>query len=124
PEDFVSPLCRDVHYVVCKECMENDGREVFCPLCKKKESDNKAFQKELPDSILSRMPHQTLPSLELRPDMEVETAVRLTRETKVVLDNVAVSDSLFFRLIDMTSVTIRNKISLFGNRNSLGRCIE
>ncbi|OIR55871.1 MAG: uncharacterized protein A8A55_3383, partial [Amphiamblys sp. WSBS2006] len=30
----------------------------------------------------------------------------------------------FFRLIDMTSVTIRNKISLFGNRNSLGRCIE
>ncbi|OIR56434.1 MAG: uncharacterized protein A8A55_2819 [Amphiamblys sp. WSBS2006] len=136
PEDFVSPLCRDVHYVICKECMENDGREVFCPFCKEKESDNKAFREELIEKMkeelmkfiekmsFSLMPHQTLSSIELRPEMEVETAVRLTRETKVVLDNVAVSYALFFRLIDMTSVTIRNKISLFGNRNSLGRCIE
>ncbi|OIR56708.1 MAG: uncharacterized protein A8A55_2543, partial [Amphiamblys sp. WSBS2006] len=44
-------------------------------------------------------------------------------ESKVVLSNVAVSDSLFFKLMGRTSVTIRNKISLFGHNRYLSWCI-
>ncbi|OIR56457.1 MAG: uncharacterized protein A8A55_2794 [Amphiamblys sp. WSBS2006] len=56
--------------------------------------------------------------------MEVETATRLTRETKVILSNIAISDVLFFRLLSRTAVEIKNRISLVCHDNSLGRCIE
>ncbi|OIR55905.1 MAG: uncharacterized protein A8A55_3349, partial [Amphiamblys sp. WSBS2006] len=113
PEDFVSPLCRQMHFVLCKACIEylkkrTDKREVACPYCKEKKSD-KAYQEEIRAVLFSTMSQQTLSSLELRPDIEVETVMRLTLESKVVLSNVAVSDSLFFKLMGRTSVTIRNK---------------
>ncbi|OIR55587.1 MAG: uncharacterized protein A8A55_3667, partial [Amphiamblys sp. WSBS2006] len=51
PEDFVSPLCREMHFVLCRGCMEylkerKDKREVVCPYCREKKSD-KAYQKEI-----------------------------------------------------------------------------
>ncbi|OIR55668.1 MAG: uncharacterized protein A8A55_3586, partial [Amphiamblys sp. WSBS2006] len=61
--------------------------------------------------------------LEITPETKVETVARLTRETKVVLSNVAVIDALFFKLMARTSVTIRNKISVVGHDNSLDRYI-
>ncbi|OIR57753.1 MAG: uncharacterized protein A8A55_1473 [Amphiamblys sp. WSBS2006] len=127
PEDFVSPLCRQMHFVLCRECIDylkkrTDRREVVCPYCKERESD-KAYQEEILDAVLSLMPHQTLKRLELRPNIEVKTATKLTRETKVVLSNVAVSDSLFFRLMARTTVKIKKRISLFGRDSSLGWCI-
>ncbi|OIR56269.1 MAG: uncharacterized protein A8A55_2985, partial [Amphiamblys sp. WSBS2006] len=125
PEDIVSPLCRDVHYVICKECMERLQEKetaVECLFCKKKKSDNKAFQEEILGGFLSLMPHQTLHSLELRPDMEVENAMRLPRETKVILNSVSLSGALFFKLMTSTAVEIKNKITIFGQDNSLDRC--
>ncbi|OIR56821.1 MAG: uncharacterized protein A8A55_2428 [Amphiamblys sp. WSBS2006] len=60
----------------------------------------------------------------MKPDMEVETVTRLTRETKVVLSNIAISDILFFKLLSRTAVEIRSKISLVGHDDSLGCCLE
>ncbi|OIR57013.1 MAG: uncharacterized protein A8A55_2233 [Amphiamblys sp. WSBS2006] len=127
-EDFVSPLCRQMHFVLCKECVEylkgrTDKREIFCPYCKEKRGD-KAYQEEILGILFSFMPHQTLQYLELRPDTEVKAATRLTRETKVVLSNIAVSYALFFGLMSKTTVTIRNRISLFDHDNSLDCCLE
>ncbi|OIR58939.1 MAG: uncharacterized protein A8A55_0280 [Amphiamblys sp. WSBS2006] len=127
PEDFVSPLCRQLHFVLCSACTEyldertNKG-EVTCPYCKEKKND-KAYQEEIRAVLVSLMPQQTLTSIELRPDTEVKTVTRLTRETKVVLSNVTVSDALFFKLMARTVVTIRNKISLVGHGDALDWCI-
>ncbi|OIR57755.1 MAG: uncharacterized protein A8A55_1477 [Amphiamblys sp. WSBS2006] len=126
-EDFVSPMCREMHFVLCRECVEylrgrTDKREVVCPYCREKKSD-KAYQEEILGILFSLMSQQTLLSLELRPDMEVETVTRLTQETKVVLSNIAISDALFFKLLSKTVVEVRNKISLVGHDDSLGRCI-
>ncbi|OIR56822.1 MAG: uncharacterized protein A8A55_2425 [Amphiamblys sp. WSBS2006] len=120
PEESVSPLCRGVHYVICKKCIKRDKTAVDCPHCKEKEDDNKAFQKEILDAMFYFMPHQTLPSLELRPDIEVETVTRLPRETKVILNNVSLSDVLFFKLLSRTVVEITNSISLFRHNS---RCL-
>ncbi|OIR55864.1 MAG: uncharacterized protein A8A55_3391 [Amphiamblys sp. WSBS2006] len=126
-EDFVSPLCRQLHFVLCRACIEyleklTDRREVLCPYCKEKKSD-KAYQEEIISVLVSLMSRQTLLFLELRPDTEVETVTRLTRETKVVLSNVAVSDVLFLGLISKTTVEIRDRISLIGHDDTLYRCI-
>ncbi|OIR56761.1 MAG: uncharacterized protein A8A55_2488 [Amphiamblys sp. WSBS2006] len=121
-EDLVSPLCREIHFVLCRECVKylkkrTDSREVACPYCRGKQ-DDKAFQEEIIGVLFSLIPHQTLTSLELRPDMEVETVTKLTRETKVVLSNITVTAPLFFRLLEKTNVEIRNMISLVVNDSS------
>ncbi|OIR56117.1 MAG: uncharacterized protein A8A55_3137, partial [Amphiamblys sp. WSBS2006] len=128
PEDFVFPLCREMHFVVCEECMEGiqertDERKVFCPYCKEKRSDNKTFQEEILGVILSLMPHQTLPSLEIRPGMEVKTIMRLPRGNKVSLSNFFVSDAFFSKLLSKTAVEITNGVSLFAHANSLDCCL-
>ncbi|OIR56879.1 MAG: uncharacterized protein A8A55_2367, partial [Amphiamblys sp. WSBS2006] len=69
------------------------------------------------------MSPQTLPSLELRPDMEVETAAEITRQTKVVLDNITVTDALFLWLMSKTAVEVRNTVSLVGHGDTLDWCI-
>ncbi|OIR56442.1 MAG: uncharacterized protein A8A55_2810 [Amphiamblys sp. WSBS2006] len=118
PEDIVSPLCRQMHFVICKECIEyldkrKYKREVFCPFCKDKKRDNKAYQEEILDAVLSLMTQQTFHSLEIRPDMEVKIIKRLPRENKVFLSSVCVSDSLFFKLLSITAVEITNSISIY-----------
>ncbi|OIR55792.1 MAG: uncharacterized protein A8A55_3461, partial [Amphiamblys sp. WSBS2006] len=50
--------------------------------------------------------------------MEVETVTKLTRETKVVLDNIAVTDVLFLELMSKAAVEIRNTVSLVGDDNT------
>ncbi|OIR56090.1 MAG: uncharacterized protein A8A55_3164, partial [Amphiamblys sp. WSBS2006] len=119
PEDFVSPLCRQMHSVVCETCIDylkgrTDRREVYCPYCREKKSD-KEFQEEIPDVLFSLMSRKNFLYLNMKPDMEVETVTRLTRETKVVLSNIAISDVLFFKLLSRTAVEIRSKISLVGH---------
>ncbi|OIR56142.1 MAG: uncharacterized protein A8A55_3112, partial [Amphiamblys sp. WSBS2006] len=57
PGDIVSPMCRDVHYVLCRECAKEDETVMECPFCKENERDNNAFQQELIDVVFSRMPH-------------------------------------------------------------------
>ncbi|OIR57757.1 MAG: uncharacterized protein A8A55_1476 [Amphiamblys sp. WSBS2006] len=99
-----------------------DKREVVCPYCKEKKSD-KAYQEEILGILFSLMAQETLPSLELRPDMKVKTVTKLTRETKVILSNIAIAAPLFFKLLSMTFVTIRNSASLVGDDDSLGWCI-
>ncbi|OIR56501.1 MAG: uncharacterized protein A8A55_2752 [Amphiamblys sp. WSBS2006] len=126
-EDFVSPLCRKMHFVFCRACVEylrkrTDRREVVCPYCKEKKSD-KAYQEETRAVLFSLMSQQTLLSLELRPDTEVETVAEITRDTKIVLSNIAVTDALFFKLLSKTTVDIKNKISIVGHDNCFGRCI-
>ncbi|OIR56829.1 MAG: uncharacterized protein A8A55_2420 [Amphiamblys sp. WSBS2006] len=126
-EDFVSPLCRQMHFVLCRECMEylkgrTDKREVFCPYCKEKKND-KAYQEEIRAVLFSLMPRQTLPRLELRPDTEVKTVTRLAQETRVVLSNITVSDTLFFCLMSRTAVEIKNAISLFDHDITLDWCL-
>ncbi|OIR56880.1 MAG: uncharacterized protein A8A55_2369, partial [Amphiamblys sp. WSBS2006] len=126
-KDFISPLCRQMHFVFCRACAEylkgrTDRREVACPYCKEKRGD-KTCQEEIIGVLVSRMPHKTLQYLELKPDMEVETVTKLTRKTKVVISNVVVSDALFFGLMSNTIVTIRNRVSLFGHDNSLDCCL-
>ncbi|OIR55624.1 MAG: uncharacterized protein A8A55_3630, partial [Amphiamblys sp. WSBS2006] len=79
-EDFVSPLCRQIHFVLCRACMEylkkrTDKREVSCPCYKEKKSD-KAYQEEILTALFSLMSRQTLLFLELRPDTEVKTATK------------------------------------------------
>ncbi|OIR56524.1 MAG: uncharacterized protein A8A55_2729 [Amphiamblys sp. WSBS2006] len=136
PEDLVSPLCRQMHFVICKECVEDlqertdeedeadetDKREVVCPYCKEKKGD-KAYQEEILDALFSLMSRQTLLFLELRPDTEVETVTRLTRETKVVLSNITVTDVLFFKLLSRAVVEIKNRIYLIGHNNTIDWCI-
>ncbi|OIR56828.1 MAG: uncharacterized protein A8A55_2422, partial [Amphiamblys sp. WSBS2006] len=125
PEDTISPLCRDVHYVICKKCMEKESKTaVECPFCQEKKSDNKAFQEEILDAVLSRMPHQTLPSLEIGPNMSVETLMRLPRENKVSLNNLCLSDAFFFKLLSKTVLEVTNSITLFAHDNSLDCCLE
>ncbi|OIR56003.1 MAG: uncharacterized protein A8A55_3251, partial [Amphiamblys sp. WSBS2006] len=126
PEDFVSPLCRQMHFVLCRECIEylkkrTNKKEVFCPYCKEKKSD-KAYQEEILGAVLSLMSQHTT-SLELRTDTEVETVTRLTRETNVILSNTTISDALFFRLMARAVVEIRNRISLVGHDDTLDWCI-
>ncbi|OIR56132.1 MAG: uncharacterized protein A8A55_3122, partial [Amphiamblys sp. WSBS2006] len=126
-EDFVSPLCREMHFVICRGCMEylkkrKDKREVVCPYCREKKSD-KAYQEEILGILFSRILHKTLHNIELRPDTEVKTVTKLTRETKVVLSNIAITASLFFKLLSKTAVETTNGVSLVGHDNSLGRCI-
>ncbi|OIR56568.1 MAG: uncharacterized protein A8A55_2684 [Amphiamblys sp. WSBS2006] len=126
PEDLVFPLCRKMHYVVCKECMGGihegtDERKAFCPYCNE-EQGSKVCREEILDAVLSLMSPQTLPRLELRPDMEVETVTRLTHETRVALSNVCVSDAFFFKLLARTVVEITNIMSLFPHDNSLDCC--
>ncbi|OIR55647.1 MAG: uncharacterized protein A8A55_3607, partial [Amphiamblys sp. WSBS2006] len=58
-EDFVSPMCRQMHFVICRECMEylkkrTDKREVACPYCKENKSD-KAYQEEILGVLFSLM---------------------------------------------------------------------
>ncbi|OIR56038.1 MAG: uncharacterized protein A8A55_3216, partial [Amphiamblys sp. WSBS2006] len=100
-----------------------DERKVFCPYCKE-EQGGKAFREEILGVILSLMPHQTLPSLEIRPGMEVKTIMRLPRGNKVSLSNFFVSDALFLRLLSKTVVEITNGMSLFSHSNSLDCCLE
>ncbi|OIR56824.1 MAG: uncharacterized protein A8A55_2427 [Amphiamblys sp. WSBS2006] len=123
PEEFITPFCRLMHSVVCKECIQHlrertNKRRIFCPYCKREQGGN-VYQEEILAAALSLIPHQTLRSLELRPDMEVETVTRLTRETQIVLSDIAISNVLFFKLLSRTAVEIKNIISLVGNDNSL-----
>ncbi|OIR55784.1 MAG: uncharacterized protein A8A55_3469, partial [Amphiamblys sp. WSBS2006] len=99
-----------------------DERKVFCPYCKE-EQGGKAFREEILDAVLSRMPHQTLPSLEIRPNMSVETVMRLPRENKVSLNNLCLSDAFFSKLLSKTAVEIANGVSLFAHANSLDCCL-
>ncbi|OIR57583.1 MAG: uncharacterized protein A8A55_1646 [Amphiamblys sp. WSBS2006] len=127
-EDFVAPLCRQMHFVLCRECIEylkkrTNKKEVVCPYCKEKKSD-KVYQEEIIGILFSLIPHQTLLFLELRPDMEAETVTRLPRETRVILSNVYVSDALFFQLLGRTAVEITNRVFLFRHYNSLDCCLE
>ncbi|OIR56017.1 MAG: uncharacterized protein A8A55_3232 [Amphiamblys sp. WSBS2006] len=120
-------MCREMHFVLCRECLEylkrrTDKREVVCPYCKEKKSD-KAYQKEILGVLFSLMSHKTLHSLELRPDTEVKTVTRLARETKVVLSNITIAASLFFELLAKTAVEVQNRVSLAENDDSLGWCI-
>ncbi|OIR57589.1 MAG: uncharacterized protein A8A55_1645 [Amphiamblys sp. WSBS2006] len=126
-EDFVSPLCRQMHFVLCRACVEylkgrTDKSEVACPYCKEKRGD-KAYQEEILGALFSLMSRQTLNRLELRPDTEVKTVTELTRETKVVLSNIAISDCLFFSLLSRTTTEITNSISIFGHNSYLDCCI-
>ncbi|OIR56885.1 MAG: uncharacterized protein A8A55_2365, partial [Amphiamblys sp. WSBS2006] len=117
PEDFVSPMCRQMHSVVCETCMvkkKTNKGGIVCPYCWKKKSDG-AFQEEILGVLFSLMSRKTFLYLNMKPDMEVETVTRLTRETKVVLSNIAISDVLFFKLLSRTAVEIRSKISLVGH---------
>ncbi|OIR56014.1 MAG: uncharacterized protein A8A55_3242 [Amphiamblys sp. WSBS2006] len=122
PEDLVSPLCRQMHFFLCRKCIDylqkrKNKRNIFCPYCKG-EQGGKAFQEEILGAVLSLMSPQTLPGLEITPDMEVETVTKLTRETKVVLDNIAVTDVLFLELMSKAAVEIRNTVSLVGDDNT------
>ncbi|OIR56911.1 MAG: uncharacterized protein A8A55_2338 [Amphiamblys sp. WSBS2006] len=103
---------------LCERPERTNKKTIECPYCQSDE----AYRDEIVGAVLSLMPHQTPSHLEIKPNMKVETVTRLTRETKVVLSNVAVSDALFFKLMARTSVTIRNKISIVGHGNSLDRC--
>ncbi|OIR58951.1 MAG: uncharacterized protein A8A55_0276 [Amphiamblys sp. WSBS2006] len=123
-EDFGHSICKMMLFFLCKTCVkglkERTNRDAIeCPHCQSDET----YRDEIVGAVLSLMPHQTLPSLEITPETKVETVTRLTRETKVVLSNVAVTDALFFKLMARTSVTIRNKISVVDHDNSLDRCI-
>ncbi|OIR56335.1 MAG: uncharacterized protein A8A55_2919 [Amphiamblys sp. WSBS2006] len=123
PEDLVFPLCRQMHFVICEECVEDlqektNKREIFCPYCKE-EQDKKASQEKILSAVLSLMSHQTLHSLEINPNTEVETVTRLSQETKVFLSNVCVSDALFFNLLSKTVVEITNRITLFAHETTL-----
>ncbi|OIR56615.1 MAG: uncharacterized protein A8A55_2637 [Amphiamblys sp. WSBS2006] len=125
PEDFVSPLCQQMHFVLCEVCFEYlkgraDKREVVCPYCKENQSD-KVYQEGILGVLFSLAPE--VKSIAIKPDMEVETAMRLTRETKSVLDNSCVSDTLFFGLMSRTTVEIRDRISLFRNKTSRMCCL-
>ncbi|OIR56611.1 MAG: uncharacterized protein A8A55_2641 [Amphiamblys sp. WSBS2006] len=125
-EDFITPLCRRMCFVLCRECMDRlkktkNKKEVVCPYCKEKKSD-RVYQEEMIGIMFSLMSPQTLPRLELRPDMKVKTVTRLTRETRVALSDVCVSDALFFRLLARTVLEVTNTVSLFPHDNSLDCC--
>ncbi|OIR57585.1 MAG: uncharacterized protein A8A55_1650 [Amphiamblys sp. WSBS2006] len=127
PEDLVSPLCPQLHFGLCRDCVEDlqertDNREVVCPYCEE-EKNNKVYQEEIPGIIFSLMSQQT-PSLEIKPDTETETIKRLSQETKIVLNSVYVSDALFFRLMARTVVEITNRTTLFRHGNSLDCCLN
>ncbi|OIR55623.1 MAG: uncharacterized protein A8A55_3631, partial [Amphiamblys sp. WSBS2006] len=77
PEDLVSPLCRAMHFVICRECVqdikERENRTaVECPFCREKTS-KKEYQREILGMFFSLRTQQTLLSLEMRPGMEIET---------------------------------------------------
>ncbi|OIR56279.1 MAG: uncharacterized protein A8A55_2975 [Amphiamblys sp. WSBS2006] len=81
-EDLVSPLCRKMHFVVCKECVqdieERKNRAVVeCPFCREKTS-KKAYHAEIIETMFSFQVQQAL-CLEIRPDMEIEIVSELTR---------------------------------------------
>ncbi|OIR56020.1 MAG: uncharacterized protein A8A55_3234, partial [Amphiamblys sp. WSBS2006] len=126
-EDLVSPLCRKMHFVVCKECVqdieERKNRAVVeCPFCREKTS-KKAYHAEIIEAVFSFQVQQTL-CLEIRPDMEIETVSELTRETRVVLSNIGISDKLFFFFMSRTTVEIIGGVSLFGFEKPSVHCRE
>ncbi|OIR58942.1 MAG: uncharacterized protein A8A55_0279 [Amphiamblys sp. WSBS2006] len=128
PEDFISPMYRQIRLVLCRACMENlkkraERREAVYPHCKDKKSD-KTYQKEILGFLFSLVSRQTFLYFDMKPDMEVETVTRFTRQTKVVLSNIAITDVLFLGLMSNTAVEIRNRISLVGHDESLNCCLE
>ncbi|OIR56507.1 MAG: uncharacterized protein A8A55_2746, partial [Amphiamblys sp. WSBS2006] len=122
PEDMVSPLCRAMHFVICRECVqdikERKNRVVVeCPFCREKTS-KKEYHSEIMETVFSLRAQQTLLGLEVRPDMEIESVAELTLNSKVVLCNISISDRLFLLLISRTKMDIRGRISLFGHSNT------
>ncbi|OIR57976.1 MAG: uncharacterized protein A8A55_1240 [Amphiamblys sp. WSBS2006] len=121
PEDLISPLCRQMHFVLCRECIEylkkRTGKiEVVCPYCSENKGDEMC-QEEILGAVVSLMSRKTFLYLDMKPELEVEAVMRLTRETKVVLSNVWVYDALFFRLMSRTTVVVRDKITILRKDN-------
>ncbi|OIR57067.1 MAG: uncharacterized protein A8A55_2177 [Amphiamblys sp. WSBS2006] len=125
PEDFVSPLCQQMHFVLCEACMEDiqkraDKREVVCPYCEEKQS-GKTSREGILGVLFSSVPYVT--RLTLGPGIKVATAMRLTLGTKTVLGGICVSNTLFFGLMSRTTVEIKGRISLFRSKPSHVCCL-
>ncbi|OIR57088.1 MAG: uncharacterized protein A8A55_2157 [Amphiamblys sp. WSBS2006] len=116
PEDLVSPLCRAMHFVICKGCVqdikERENREVVeCPFCRE-ETNKKEYHSEIIETVFSLRTQQTLLGLEVRPDMEVKSVAELALNSKVVLRNISISDKM----------DVRGGISLFEHRSTQMCC--
>ncbi|OIR57478.1 MAG: uncharacterized protein A8A55_1759 [Amphiamblys sp. WSBS2006] len=135
PEDMVFPLCRKLHFVVCERCAQEllfdrglfkkgkDKTTMACPHCK----DVLSYEQRKGETLrvlFSSMSQKTCLRFEISLETNIETVVRLVLETEVFLDNICVSDTLFFGLMARTDVKIRNKVSLFHHSNSLDCCFE
>ncbi|OIR58520.1 MAG: uncharacterized protein A8A55_0697 [Amphiamblys sp. WSBS2006] len=126
PEDLVSPLCRAMHFVICRECVQDIKERkprvvVECPFCREK-TNRKEYHSEIIEMFFSLRTQQTLLSLEMSPDMEIESVAELTLNSKVVLRNISISDSLFLLLMSRTKMDIRGGITLFEHRNTQMCC--
>ncbi|OIR56387.1 MAG: uncharacterized protein A8A55_2865 [Amphiamblys sp. WSBS2006] len=125
PEDLVSLLCPEMHFVVCRGCVgdnkKNTDAVIECPFCIKKKR-REEYHDEITEKLFSFQAQQTL-CLEIRPDMKIEAA-ELTRETRVVLRNISISDKLFLVLMSRTTVEIQEGASLFKHHNGRKCCHE
>ncbi|OIR55618.1 MAG: uncharacterized protein A8A55_3636, partial [Amphiamblys sp. WSBS2006] len=98
--------------------------DITCSHCKEKLNDEE-HQRGVLGSVFSPTSQQATPlRLAIKPDMAIKAVTRLTRETKVILKNICISDTLFLGLMSRTTVEIQNKIKLFPHNNSLDCCLE
>ncbi|OIR56725.1 MAG: uncharacterized protein A8A55_2525, partial [Amphiamblys sp. WSBS2006] len=132
----VFPLCRKIHFVVCGCCAQElllekgmfkkreNKIDITCSQCKEKLNDEE-HQREVLGSVFSLTSQQATPlRLAIKPGMAIKAVTRLARETKVILQNISISDTLFLGLMSRTTVEIKSKITVFPHNNSLDCCLE
>ncbi|OIR57326.1 MAG: uncharacterized protein A8A55_1913 [Amphiamblys sp. WSBS2006] len=130
------PTCREPHHLfVCLDCLKKeDGRgteRIVCPHDREDpfamteyrrivSEQREAFRNQR-EEFLSRMatqPTTHTPSVfSMKTTTIPDEKTFLTEQTTVSLENVAISEGLFFVLLSKTKVRVGDNFSLFGNKN-------
>ncbi|OIR57316.1 MAG: uncharacterized protein A8A55_1923 [Amphiamblys sp. WSBS2006] len=131
---FLFPLCKEAHYYNCLECLDEavkDNNKFACSRCKE-EGDRfwmGEYRKAVGENeegglrlsaLVTRL--QTPDSFSLTHDLPNE-AVLLTDQTAVTLSNIAISEKLFFVLLEKTKITVTENLSITEHTDN-GVCIR
>ncbi|OIR56627.1 MAG: uncharacterized protein A8A55_2624 [Amphiamblys sp. WSBS2006] len=117
------PVCREAHFFVCQECMLKEAehqrentQKLRCPHCQDDNFSVESYEEMLPVSFES--PEDFF----LKPE-EPLTNNLLTNNTNVFIENIAISDTLFIKLLESTNVHTKGRVCVFPGKKQED-CIE
>ncbi|OIR57379.1 MAG: uncharacterized protein A8A55_1859 [Amphiamblys sp. WSBS2006] len=123
---FLFPVCREAHHFVCLDCLKEEAEKgterILCPYDREDPfamTEYRRIVSERHEAFRNRLAAQPAHTPD---DFSLTTTIPdkptlLTEQTTVSLENIAISETLFFVLLSKTKVRVGENLSLFGDSN-------